>query len=231
VRATEKALERVEAVEKPWEGWQLRLSLAPRARSGDVVLRTQGAVAEIGTFRLGPVDLEVAWQERLAIIGPNGGGKTTLLRVLLGELPVLEGTRWIGPGVVVGQMDQRRGAYDGDEPLGDAFMARTGMTKSDARTLLAKFAIGADHVARIGSQLSPGERSRAILATLMAEGVNCLVLDEPTNHLDLAAIEQLESALEGFDGTLLVVSHDRRFLEALDITRTVEVVDGRLLAV
>jgi ATPase subunit of ABC transporter with duplicated ATPase domains len=221
VRASERALARLDAVDKPWEGWQLRLSLAPAARSGDVVARLDRAVVERGSFTLGPVDLEVAWQERLAILGPNGSGKTTLLRALLGDLPLAAGTRWLGPGVVVGEMDQGRGLFAGDEPLLATFMAETGLQVSEARSLLAKFALGADHIQRAGASLSPGERSRAILATLMARGVNCLVLDEPTNHLDLAAIEQLESALDAFEGTLLLVTHDRRFLEAVHVTRTV----------
>ena len=94
------------------------------------------------------------------------------------------------------------------------------MALSESRSLLAKFGLGADHVDRAGEALSPGERSRALLAALMAEGVNCLVLDEPTNHLDIEAIEQLEQALDSFEGTLLLVSHDRRFLESVNITRT-----------
>lgn len=223
LRATETKLARLETVDKPWEGWQLRLSLAPAARSGDVVARLDGAVVQRGSFTLGPIDLEVAWQERVAILGPNGSGKTTLLRALLGDLPLAAGTRSLGPGVVVGEMDQGRGLYASDEPLLDGFLRETGLTLAEARSLLAKFALEAEHVGRPGSQLSPGERSRAILATLMSRGVNCLVLDEPTNHLDLAAIEQLESALDAFDGTLLVVTHDRRFLDALHVTRTIEV--------
>ncbi|MEZ5142484.1 MAG: ATP-binding cassette domain-containing protein [Acidimicrobiales bacterium] len=99
----------------------------------------------------------------------------------------------------------------------------TGLDRSETRSLLAKFGLGADHVGRTGAELSPGERSRAQVAVLMASGVNCLVLDEPTNHLDIEAIEQLESALGAYEGTLLVVSHDRRFLESLHLTRTVDV--------
>src|SRR5207253_1985483 len=126
-------------------------------------------------------------------------------------------------GVVVGEMDQTRGQYAGDERVLDTFAATTGLAAAaEARSLLAKFALGADHVMRAGGQLSPGERSRAILATLMAGGVNCLVLDEPTNHLDLAAIEQLEQALGSYEGTLLLVTHDRRFLESVAIIRTIE---------
>ena len=223
VKATEKAIERLEVVDKPWEPWQLQLELKATARAGDVVARLQGAVVDLGTFRLGPVDLEVGWAERLAVLGPNGSGKTTLLRAMLGEVPLTEGTRWLGPGVSVGLLDQRRSRYGGGEPLLAGFMTATGMDRGEARSLLAKFGLGADHVDRAGGALSPGERTRALLAELMATGVNCLVLDEPTNHLDLEAIEQLEAALEGFDGTVLLVTHDRAFLDAVRVTRTVEV--------
>jgi ATPase subunit of ABC transporter with duplicated ATPase domains len=228
VRATERRLDQMDQqrVEKPWEGWELRLSLAPKARSGDVVVRLDDAVVERGTFRLGPVDLEVAWQDRLAIVGPNGSGKTTLLRALLGDVPLVSGRRWLGPGVVVGELDQaRQGGDPGGGTVLDGLVRATELPLSEARSLLAKFGLGAEHVARPASSLSPGERTRAVLATMMAQGVNCLVLDEPTNHLDLPAIEQLEQALDGFDGTLLVVSHDARFLDALRITRTVDVRD------
>jgi ATPase subunit of ABC transporter with duplicated ATPase domains len=220
-KITERAIDRLEAVDKPWEGWELRMQLAPTARSGDVVVRLEQAVVQRGTFRLGPVDLEIGWQERIAILGPNGSGKTTLLRALLGEIPLTSGRRWIGPGVQVGEMDQSRAALPDNEPLIDGFRESTGMGRSEACSLLAKFGLSATHVERIGAELSPGERSRAILAGLMAGGVNCLVLDEPTNHLDLEAIEQLELALDGYDGTLLLVSHDRRLLDTVRITRTI----------
>jgi ATPase subunit of ABC transporter with duplicated ATPase domains len=222
VKATEKAIERLDVVDKPWEPWQLQLELKAATRAGDVVARLDGAVVELGSFRLGPIDLQVDWQDRLAILGPNGSGKTTLLRALLGEVPLAAGQRWLGPGVKVGLLDQRRLRYGGTAPLLRSFMDTTGLDRSEARSLLAKFGLGAEHIDRTGAHLSPGERTRALLAELMAEGVNCLVLDEPTNHLDLEAIEQLESALAGFDGTLLLVTHDRAFLEAVHVTTTVE---------
>ena len=221
VRATERRLAQLEVVDKPWEGWELRLSFAPAARSGDVVTRLDRAVVERGSFRLGPVDLEVRWAERVALVGPNGSGKTTLLQALLGTVPLVAGERFVGPGVVVGEVDQGRGHYAGADILLDGFCSRAGLLPDEARTLLAKFGLGADAVTRPGASLSPGERSRAELAELMARGVNCLVLDEPTNHLDLPAIEQLEEALAAFDGTLVLVTHDRRFLEAVRVTRTV----------
>ena len=227
VRATEKAIGRLTVVDKPWEGWRLALDLGGGERSGDVVARLRGAVVERGSFRLGPVDLEIGWAERVAVLGPNGAGKSTLLGALLGTIPLTAGARALGPGVVVGEIDQARGRFDGPGTVVQTLMAATAMPMDEARSLLAKFGLGADHATRAGQDLSPGERTRAQLALLMAEGVNCLVLDEPTNHLDLPAIEQLERAVASFEGTVLLVTHDRRFLEQVEITRTIELLhDG-----
>jgi ATPase subunit of ABC transporter with duplicated ATPase domains len=221
VRQAQRALEGIEQVEKPYEPWELHLSLAASQRPGDRVAALQGVVAYRGGFRLGPIDLDLAPGERLAITGRNGSGKSTLLAVLLGELAPQAGNRVIGRATVLGSLDQSRSAYDRPEPLLERFTARAGLQPGDARTLLAKFNLGADHVERSCSTLSPGERTRAQLAELMARGVNCLVLDEPTNHLDLEAIEQLETALGAYEGTLVVVSHDRRFLENLAPSRSI----------
>ncbi|HET9508027.1 MAG TPA: ABC-F family ATP-binding cassette domain-containing protein [Gaiellaceae bacterium] len=222
VRQAERALERVEAVDKPYEPWELRLSLAARQRTGDSVVSLEGAVGVRGDFRLGPVDVDLVPGERLAVTGRNGSGKSTLLALLLGELPLAAGRRVVGRATVLGALDQRRLAYDGADSLLDAFVERSGVTSLEARTLLAKFNLTADHVARACGTLSPGERTRAHLAELMARGVNCLVLDEPTNHLDLEAIEELESALAAYGGTTVVVSHDRRFLERVAPTRVLQ---------
>jgi ATPase subunit of ABC transporter with duplicated ATPase domains len=213
-------LARVATVEKPYEPWELRLELAPAARSGDVVARLEHAVVERGSFRLGPFDVEISWGDRLAIAGPNGSGKTTLLDALLGRLPLVAGSRSLGAGVVLGELEQDRAALTGSQTLLEIF--RGELAEEAARTLLAKFALGADDVLRAAHSLSPGERTRAGLALLAARGVNCLVLDEPTNHLDVEAIEELERGLAGYDGTVLLVTHDRRFLEAFGATRTIE---------
>jgi ATPase subunit of ABC transporter with duplicated ATPase domains len=221
-KSFEKKLGKIERVDKPYEPWELQLGLAPAARSGDVVVRLQRAVVERGSFRLGPLDVDVRFGDRLAILGANGSGKTTLLAALLGALPLSEGSRWVGPGVVLGELEQRRTTFAGDERLIDAFVGASGLPAEDARTLLAKFDLGADDVLRRGASLSPGERTRAVLAQLSARGVNCLVLDEPTNHLDVEAIEELERALAGYAGTVLLVTHDRLFLERFAATRTIE---------
>jgi ATPase subunit of ABC transporter with duplicated ATPase domains len=220
VRQAEKRLEKMVKVDKPWSPWRLQLSLPSGARAGDVVAQLGGAVVERGDFRLGPVDLDLRWGDRLAIVGANGSGKTTLLRALLGELPLARGTRRLGSSVRIGELDQGRELFASREPLLDVFARASALPPGEARTLLAKFALGADDVVRAADTLSPGERTRASLALLSARGVNCLVLDEPTNHLDLEAIEELETALEGYGGTLVVVTHDRRFLDRLAITNT-----------
>jgi ATPase subunit of ABC transporter with duplicated ATPase domains len=213
VRQAEKLLERNELPEKPFEHWELHLTLEAGERPGDLVATLDDAVAERGDFRLGPVSLDLVAGERVAVTGRNGSGKTTLLGMLLGDVPLTAGQRRIGRRTRVGSLAQHRDAYGGDGSLLDAFRARTGLAAEPARTLLAKFGLGADHVGRSCATLSPGERTRAQLAELQNQRVNLLVLDEPTNHLDLEAVEQLEAALHGYDGTVVVVSHDRRFLE------------------
>jgi ATPase subunit of ABC transporter with duplicated ATPase domains len=230
-RITQRALERLEAeaVEKPWEGWQLRMEVATAGRSGDVVARLRDVAVRRGDFVLGPLSLEVRYGERLAILGRNGSGKTTLLHVLLGRLAAEHGERWLGPSVVVGELDQGCARYAGTERLLDTFVRSTGSDISTARSTLAKFGLGAEHVDRTSDTLSPGERTRAVLAQFSLVGVNCLVLDEPTNHLDLPAIDQLESALGGFTGTVLLVTHDRALLDAVHLTRTLRVDRGRIV--
>ncbi|MCC3775973.1 ABC-F family ATP-binding cassette domain-containing protein [Streptomyces sp. UNOB3_S3] len=228
-RQTERLIERLEVVEEPRKEWELRMEIAAAPRSGAVVATLRGAVARRGSFALGPVDLQIDWADRVAITGANGSGKSTLLAALLGRLSLDEGGAALGPGVVVGEVDQARALFFGEETLLAAFGAEVPeLAPEDVRTLLAKFGLKAAHVLRPAVTLSPGERTRAALALLQARGVNLLVLDEPTNHLDLPAIEQLESALASYDGTLLLVTHDRRMLDAVHTTRRLEVADGRV---
>ena len=227
VKNIESQLRHLDAVEEPRKEWQLRMSIAAAPRSGEVVAVLSEAVVQRGGFTLGPVDLQVSYGERLAVVGPNGAGKTTLLKALLGRIPLTEGRQSLGPGVRIGEVDQARSAFTGEESVVEVVEHRTAWPPAEVRTLLAKFGLKADHVNRPAGSLSPGERTRASLALLQAVGVNCLVLDEPTNHLDLPAIEQLEAALDAYEGTLLLVTHDRRLLEAVHVTRTVQVKAGK----
>jgi len=165
-----------------------------------------------------------------ALLGPNGAGKSTLLRGLLGRQRPDEGTAGLGASVQIGEIDQARALLTGSQPLAAAFEALVPeMASGEVRTLLAKFGLKADHVTRAVDELSPGERTRAGLALLQARGVNLLVLDEPTNHLDLPAIEQLEQALESYEGTLLLVTHDRRMLATVTTDRSWRVDAGQVV--
>ena len=167
--------------------------------------------------------------QRIGITGANGAGKSTLLRALLGRAVFESGTASLGASVQIGEIDQARSLLAGTSALADAFEALVpDLNSADVRTLLAKFGLRADHVTRPVDELSPGERTRAALALLQARGVNVLVLDEPTNHLDLPAIEQLEQALESYTGTLLLVTHDRRMLDAVRIDRRWRVEAGQV---
>ncbi|MGW4033923.1 ABC-F family ATP-binding cassette domain-containing protein [Streptomyces sp. NPDC004838] len=229
-RQTQRMIERLEVVEEPRKEWDLRMEIAAAPRSGSVVATLRDAEVRRGDFRFGPASLQIDWADRVAITGANGSGKSTLLAALLGRLPLDAGHASLGSGVVVGEVDQARGLFYGTESLLDAFCAAVPDTEpAEVRTLLAKFGLKAAHVLRPATTLSPGERTRAALALLQGRGVNLLVLDEPTNHLDLPAIEQLESALDAYPGTLLLVTHDRRMLEAVHVNRRVEMTSGKLV--
>ncbi|WP_421735846.1 ABC-F family ATP-binding cassette domain-containing protein [Cellulomonas sp.] len=231
-RQTDKMIARLDVVDEPRKEWQLQMSIATAGRSGAVVAVARHAVLTRGAFTLGPVDLQLDWKDRVAVTGPNGAGKSTLLALLLGRLEPTSGAVDLGSGVLVGEVDQARRAFERDEPLVDAFSREVpDWPTADVRTLLAKFGLGGHHIHRPASSQSPGERTRAALALLQARGVNLLVLDEPTNHLDLPAIEQLEQALDSFEGTILLVTHDRRMLETVRLTRRWHVEDGQVTEV
>jgi len=232
VRQMESRIARLDEVDEPRKEWQLEFTIGSAPRSSAVVSTLSGAVFRqgdpaTGEFVLGPVSLQVDGGDRIGITGPNGAGKSTLLRGLLGRQAPSEGGASLGTSVAVGEIDQARAQLAGAVPLAEAFEALVpDWPQAEVRTLLAKFGLKADHVSRPVDELSPGERTRAGLALLQARGVNVLVLDEPTNHLDLAAIEQLEQALESYEGTLLLVTHDRRMLETVRLDRRWRVEGG-----
>ncbi|WP_029109218.1 ABC-F family ATP-binding cassette domain-containing protein [Mycobacterium sp. URHD0025] len=231
VRQMESRIARLEEVEEPRKEWSLQFSIAAAPRSSAVVATLDNAVVRQGGFVLGPVSLQVNAGERIGITGPNGAGKSTLLRLLLGRQHPDEGRASLGANVAIGEIDQARADFTGAGQLVDRFERLVPeWSTADVRTLLAKFGLRADHVERAVDDLSPGERTRAGLALLQAHGTNVLVLDEPTNHLDLPAIEQLEQALESYDGALLLVTHDRRMLQNVRLDRSWSVDNGRVAA-
>jgi ATPase subunit of ABC transporter with duplicated ATPase domains len=229
VRQMESRIARLEEVEEPRKEWTLQFTIGAAPRSSAVVATLDNAVVRQGDFVLGPVSLQVDAGERIGITGANGAGKSTLLRLLLGRRQPDEGRASLGASIAIGEIDQARAEFTGTARLVDRFEQHLpDWSTADVRTLLAKFGLRADHVERAVDELSPGERTRAGLALLQACGTNVLVLDEPTNHLDLPAIEQLEQALEAYDGALLLVTHDRRMLQNVRLDRRWLVDNGRV---
>jgi len=229
VRQMESRIARLEEVVEPRKEWTLEFTIGAAPRSSSVVATLANAVVRQGEFVLGPVSVQVDAGERIGITGPNGAGKSTLLRLLIGHQQPDEGRASLGANVAIGEIDQARAEFSGPGRLVDRFEQRVPTwPTADVRTLLAKFGLRADHVERAVDDLSPGERTRAGLALLQACGTNVLVLDEPTNHLDLAAIEQLEEALETYAGALLLVTHDRRMLQNVRLDRSWLVDNGQV---
>lgn len=229
VRQMESRIARLDVVAEPRKEWTLQFTIAAESRSSSVVATLDNAVVRQGDFVLGPVSLQIDAGERIGITGPNGAGKSTLLRLLLSRQEPDAGRASLGSSVSIGEIDQARADFAGPGRLVDRFEEKVPTwPTADVRTLLAKFGLSADHVGRPMDELSPGERTRAGLALLQARGVNVLVLDEPTNHLDLPAIEQLEQALDSYEGALLLVTHDRRMLQNVRLDRSWVVDAGRV---
>jgi ATP-binding cassette subfamily F protein 3 len=230
-RGRQKLLDRVERLERPVDERDervMRFGLHSPVRSGRVVLACRGAV--IGypgrpLFRIPELVLERG--ERAALIGPNGCGKTTFLRTLLGKLPLLEGELQLGRHVHAGYYAQAHEGLSFAGAVLDELMAERDMEPGRARALLARFLFTQDDVFKPVTALSGGERSRLALAKLVIQQANVLLLDEPTNHLDVGARETLESVLQEFSGTILFVSHDRYLIDAL-ATQVWAIEDGEL---
>jgi ATPase subunit of ABC transporter with duplicated ATPase domains len=205
--------------EKPWADAVLKLALTAAERRGGAIVALERAVLERGGWRLGPLDLDLAYGDRVLLSGRNGAGKSTLLGALAGTVELADGNRRAAPAAVIAQLGQARDALTADRPLAAVVSALTGAGEAAARTALAAFGLAAQAVERPAASLSPGERTRAELAVLGAQRANCLLLDEPTNHLDVASLELLEHALAGWPGAVVVATHDRRLRRALRLDR------------
>lgn len=229
-KSMEKALARIERIERPrLEADRMGLAFQKTERSGQDVLVASGVHKAYGAKTLfADAGFLLRYGERKALLGPNGCGKSTLIKMLLGEVEPDAGTLKIGSNVKVGYLSQQ--ALEGDQNLRviDVFRDVALVTEAEARHLLARFLFYGEHVFKRIGQLSGGERMRLRLAQLMHQEINLLVLDEPTNHLDIEARETLEEALADFAGSLFIVSHDRYFLQKMaDGVFWVE--DGRLV--
>lgn len=227
-RKLEKLLESSDRVEKPEKRWGLALELEASKQTGrDVIVANRVTVAYGDRLVLDHADIHIRAGERIALIGPNGAGKSTLLRVLNGQVDPDNGNVKLGAGVELGLFDQEQATVDLSRSALDQLRAAAHGEEGEIRAFLHKFLFTSDQVHRPAAELSYGERARLSLALLVRKGANVLLLDEPLNHLDLASRERFEEALLGFDGTVVIVLHDRYAIERL-ATRTVELRNGRL---
>lgn len=212
----QKALDRMVKLERPdQERAAMRLHIESSERSGDVVVRLADVCWSYQEKRvIDRVTWQVREEDKVGIVGANGAGKSTLVKLIAGELLPQAGTVFVGPSVRLGVLTQHIWPADADphERLIDRFRSVVAMEQGDSRHYLARFLFFGDKVFQPVSSLSGGEQMRLRLAQLMLQNINTLVLDEPTNHLDIESREVLESVLEEFTGTLIVVSHDRYFL-------------------
>jgi ATPase subunit of ABC transporter with duplicated ATPase domains len=232
-KARERRLERnleEHRLEKPRQSWGLHLSgLAAITVNDDrTVLEAVEVWAQYGDLPvLSGVDLRLRGRDRVALLGENGSGKSTLLRCIAGILPY-RGSIKLGPSIRLGYLSQENEELPLQSSVLDVFRSRTEMHEDEARTYLHKFLFTGTEVFKSVGTLSYGQRSKLALAILILSGANFLVLDEPTSHMDMPALTAIESALAEFDGPILVVSHDRYFLDRIGVAR-VEVMSGGVL--
>lgn len=224
-RGRQSQLDRLERIDAPVQNEEFELRLPPAAECADRVLIMEDLTIGYGEKVLTKgINLTLRRGEKAALLGANGTGKTTLLKTILGETHPLKGRAKIGNRVQIGYFSQSYERLNPKQTLLDNFVIEYGFTEEHTRSMLGGMLFHGDDVFKEIGTLSGGQKARLVLLKLVLDGANCLVLDEPTNHLDIMARETVEAALTAFDGTVLVVSHDRYFVNEV-ATRIWEIED------
>ena len=229
-KAIEKRIEQMDITEKPIERDAFRIHLRPTKPEGlrEIALKDMVAGYAANGFRMGPISITIPYGSRIVILGLNGSGKSTLLKTISGELNPLSGEVAVGSALVVGNLMQEHDNLPRGESLKDFLTMRAGIAVQEAYALAVKFGFKAAEIDKKIAALSPGGRARLLFALFSALSANVLLLDEPTNHLDLEALDALEKTVVHYEGTIVLVSHDRYFLEKFCATGTYVLSDGKL---
>ena len=231
-KAMEKRIEKIDLIDLPKERSPLIIPLKPQESKAKHPIILKDVVVGYGNnFQIGPINLEIPYGVRVGILGTNGVGKTTLLKAITGELKIQKGEIKIGQSLVMGNLMQEHENLPFDKTIVQFLKERTNLKKEQIYQLLAKFNFSAEEAGKKIGELSPGGRARLILAFFCAISANVLVLDEPTNHLDIEASEALEEVLSAYSGTIILVSHDRYFVEKLNLTHLYVLKDGKLMPI
>jgi len=228
-KVIEKRIDQMEKKEKPVERDPFEIHLEAVKNPGTLSIHLNNVVAGYPNgFKIGPISMEIRYGNRVGIMGLNGSGKSTLLKTITGQLDPLNGVVEIGSGVKIGNMMQEHETLAREQSLLAFLREKTELSEHHSHAKLAKFGFDERQVKQPIGTLSPGGRARLLLAYFSALSVNVLILDEPTNHLDIEAMEALEETLKDYSGTVLLVSHDRYFLEKANLDFTYVLSDGAL---
>lgn len=228
-KSIEKRIEQMDKVEKPIERKPFEIILNAQINPGTVDVKVSDLITGyLKSFTIGPISFEIRYGDRVGIMGLNGSGKSTLLKTITGEIKPVSGTVEIGSGIRIGNMMQEHETLPRDQTLLDFLSDRAGLSHQDSYSKLSKFGFNERQVKLPIGTLSPGGRARLLLALFSAQSVNMLVLDEPTNHLDIEAMEALEETLGSYKGIVILVSHDRYFLEKASLDTIYILSDGIL---
>lgn len=215
-KAIQKRLDKIERVEKPKEKKNIKLNIIDSDRSSNTILKVKNISKKVGEKTLlDKASMDIYYKNKVALIGNNGTGKTTLIKMILGEENLDSGKIVLGNNIKIGYLEQQVKFLDEEQTVIDYFRDGYIITEEDARKYLAKYMFYQDAVYKKLNSLSGGERSRIRLAKMIYSNINFLILDEPTNHLDISAIEVLEDSLLNFKGTCLFISHDRYFIDKI----------------
>ena len=231
-KVLEKRIDQMDKIDRPIEREPLSISLEAESNGRPLDISLDNVVTGYpGQFELGPISFAIGYGNRIGFLGLNGSGKSTLLKTITGQLPAISGQVSLGYGLKIGNMMQEHETLPREETLLNFIKDQTGQPDQDVFSTLVKFGFGEKDIRGKISEISPGGRARLLLSLFSLLSVNALVLDEPTNHLDAEAVDALEEVLASYKGTVILVSHDRDFLEKAKIDSAYLITDGQLTKV